>query len=172
MSLAVALYTAALALPLPGYAQETTDDRAARLTVIALAIAAETERADEWAPGWTRQDWAWGVFTIAWYESGRFALRVHNGKLRGDQRRSVCLVQRMHGSERLVGVDLESTRRCIAEGLRVMVMHRDRCGAGPASPYTMSQVIGAFGTGYSCRGNIKFAARRSWTWARLRNNPS
>lgn len=168
MSLAVKLYTAALALPLPYSAPECTTVRAERLAVIALAIDAETERADEWAPGWSRSDWAWAGFAKTWAESGRFDVRVHDGRRRGDGGRSTCLGQIMNGGSKLVGVSLEQTRKCYHEVFRIMLLHRERCSVGPANTHNVSRLFGAYGTGYTCRGDMRWAERRAWQWQRLR----
>lgn len=175
--LAVALFTAALAGPVPYYppsrCPETGAQRAERLAVIALSIDAETVDADDWAPGWRREDWAWGAFVKMRAESRFFAVEVHDGRARGDRGRSVCLGQIMDGGERLVGVDYASTRRCVHEVLRHMVIHRERCRVGPASLLAVASVYVGYGTGGQCRPDYRakhggrFGLRRAAEWARL-----
>mgnify|MGYP006908298693 CR=1 FL=1 len=176
--LAVALFTAFLAGPQPYYppgrCPETGAERAERGAVIALAIDAETRDADEWAPGWSRGDWAWAAFVKMSAESRFFAIEVHDGRARGDNGRSVCLGQIMGGGERLVGTDYASTRRCVHEVLRHMQLHRERCRVRRATPTGIARVFAGYGTGHSCdpdfvsrHGGGRFARRRAAEWALL-----
>lgn len=168
MTLAVALYTAALTLPPPYRLHESTDERALRLATIAMAIDAETEGADDWSPGWSREDWAWLVFAKAWHESGRFDVRVHDGRLRGDDGRSVCVGQIMNGGDRLVGVDYDATRACVRESLRHLTLHTSRCRVGPATQTAATRVYSGYGTGHSCSATMRWAQSRAWLWSTLR----
>lgn len=180
MSLAVALYTAALAGPLPYYppgrCPETGAQRAERMATIALAIDAETERAGEWAPGWTRADWAWMVFVKLRAESRFFSVEVHDGRARGDRGASVCLGQIMGGGPELVGTGLDNTRRCVHEALRHMQIHRERCRVRSATPRGVAVVFAGYGTGHSCnpdfvsRHSGRFARRRAAAWEVLRRS--
>ncbi len=180
MNLAVALYLAALAGPLPyyppGQCPETGAERALRMATIALAIDAETERADEWAPGWTREDWAWAAYAKTWAESRRFAVEVHDGRKRGDNGKSVCVGQIWGGGDVLVGTDLAATRRCYHEVFRHMLIHRERCRVGAASPTAVATIFAGYGTGHSCnpdfasRHSGRFARRRATAWDRLRSH--
>lgn len=170
-ALAVALWAAALALPEPWYppgrCPETHAERAERLTVIALAIEAETEDADLWAEDWTREDWAWAAFAKTWAESGRFRLEVHDGRRRGDNGKSVCLGQIMHGGESLVGTSLEATRRCYREVFRHLQLHQQRCRVFVPTVTGVSRVFAGYGTGHSCSATRSWAVRRAAMWGRL-----
>lgn len=176
--LAVALFTAYLAGPMPYYppgrCPETGAERAERGAVIALALDAETVDADDWAPGWRREDWAWGAFVKMRAESRFFAVEVHDGRARGDRGQSVCLGQIWGGGRELVGTDFESTRRCVHEVLRNMVIHRERCRVLSPTPDGIARVFSGYGTGHSCdpdfvsrHGGGRFARRRAAEWARL-----
>lgn len=167
MTLAVALYTAALALPMPARSSETGAARAERMATIALAIDAETADADAWRDGWTRADWAWAAFAKAWHESGRFDLRVHDGRVRGSLGER-CLGQIMVATDAIVGTDYDSTRACVRESLRILRLHAARCRVGAAGVAAVTRVYSGYGTGGSCSATARWSSRRAWMWARLR----
>lgn len=173
MNIAAALFVAALAAPAPYYApgswQETYAARAERLATIALAIDDATADAGKWRAGWTRADWAWLVYTKAWSESGRFDLRVHDGRLRGDRGRSVCLGQILGGSPALLGIGYDATRACIGETLRILRLHAERCRVGSASRAAAARIYAGYGTGYSCAPTISWARRRAALWEKWRS---
>lgn len=167
MSLAVALYTAALALPPPYRLHEQPSERAERLAVIALALAEETRDADDWTPGWSREDWAWLAFSKLWHESGRFDVKVHDGRRRGSAGEA-CLGQIMTGGGPLVGTGYDETRACVRESLRILALHASRCQVGPATRTAATRVMAGYGTGYSCSATMRWTQSRAWLWAKLR----
>lgn len=171
MTLATLLFLAALRLPEPhyppGHCPETGAQRAARLSVVALAIEAETTEADAWHEGWSRADWAFAAFTKTWWESGRFRLEVHDGRKRGDNGQSVCLGQVMGGGAELVGTDFESTRRCYREVLRILHLHQMRCRVWEASIAGVARVFSGYGSGYSCSARWSSSRERAGMWWRL-----
>jgi hypothetical protein len=150
---------------------ETPDERLERLATIMIAISIESKTtAPGW--GWSNDDAAWAAFTKMYFESGRFALSVHNGKRRGDGGRSVCLGQIMNGGDDLVGTDIESTRRCVRRVMDILGTHHNRCVYGSKPNVSaMSSVYAGYGTGHSCDPKLKFAARRAWLWWKLRKFP-
>lgn len=171
-ALGLAIWYAALQAPAPWYppgrCPETSAERAERLTVIATAIDLETHDADIWAEGWEREDWAWAAFAKTWHESRRFALEVHDGRLRGDRGASVCLGQIMHGGESLVGTSLEATRRCYREVFRHLQLHQRRCRVFVPTVTGVARVFSGYGSGYSCSASWSWAVRRAAMWERLR----
>jgi len=174
MGIGAAVLWAALALPHPVCSHgacESGSERFGRLVTIATAIELETEGADEWLSGWTRQDWAAAALVKTWAESGRFDRRVHEGSRRGDAGRSWCLGQVMGGGKRLAGIGLEPTRACYRETLRILLLHACRCRVGPASQTAVARTFGGYGTGYSC-SVLPWAGRRAWMWQRVRGSLS
>jgi hypothetical protein len=166
------LFLAALRLPEPYYppgaCPETGAQRALRLSVIALAIEAETADADGWHEGWSREDWAWMALVKTWWESGRFRLEVHDGRKRGDHGRSVCVGQIMNGGPDLVGTDYESTRRCYREVLRILHLHQMRCRVWAPTAGGVTRVFSGYGSGYACSSEWSSSRQRAGMWARLR----
>lgn len=193
------LMSVVLKMPGPHYPKgknpETNEQRAKRLQMIVRSTIDESKVAkgthgEEWI--WSRDDLAWAAFVKMWWESGRFSLKVHNGKYRGDGGRSVCLGQIMHGSKKLVGTDPESTRKCVAKVMSILILHQNRCLLkSTPSAWAMSVIYAGYGTGYSCNANtymikkdyhgnpllnkkgepIKdyWARNRGWMWWQMRN---
>jgi hypothetical protein len=179
---------------MPGENPETIEQRETRLTMISEVIAEQAPIAKkQFGWFWSSDDLALAAFTKTWYESGRFKLNVHSGKARGDHGKSVCLGQIMNGKKDLIGVDRQSTSRCINEVMKHLSMHQKRClnEKTPASQFAMAKVFAGYGTGYSCdasawmpikdssgqkvtdqNGNIvkdHWAAQRARTWWKLRS---
>jgi hypothetical protein len=173
MTLAVSIFVAALSLPGPWYppgrCPEADAQRAERLAVIALALAAETHDADDWAEDWLRADWAWAAFVKTWHESRRFAVEVHDGRKRGELG-EVCLGQIMGGGDDLAGTDIESTRRCYREVLRLLQLHRQRCLVRVPSIAGVTQIFSGYGSGYSCSSSWLWAQQRAAMWGRLQRS--
>lgn len=145
----------------PKRIEETQEQRAKRVKLIidaSFAALAETQAVSNWA----YEDEALLTATVMkmFHESGRFSLAVHDGRKRGDSRKSVCLGQIMHGSEDLVGTDFESTKRCASEVMRHLVIHQNRClkhsKPGKMNVWLIAKVYAGYGTGHSCDGNIFF----------------
>lgn len=141
---------------------ESAEQRSDRIQMIADLVAEEAiQRSEEFGWYWSPEDLAMAAFTKMWYESGRFRLKVHNGKIRGDHGKSVCLGQIMHGGNKLVGTDRDSTRRCIVEVMRHLVKHQRRClnpNYAP-SPWSIAKVFAGYGTGHSCSEGAYMAVK-------------
>lgn len=169
----------------PGKAKETPEERRVRISMIADVIATQAPlSAAEHGWRWSTSDLALAAFTKTYYESGRFNIDIHNGHVRGDHGKSVCLGQIMFGGNTLVGTDRAATQRCIAEVMRHLIMHQRRClnENSKPSPWTMAKVFAGYGTGYSCdpdewmpkkdeHGDIvkdHWARNRAATWWTLR----
>lgn len=172
---------------------ETIEQRRERIQMIAdvVEMLAPIEKA-EFGWVWSSDDLALAAFTKMWYESGRFRLKVHNGTIRGDHGKSVCLGQIMYGGNKLVGSDRESTVRCVIEVMRHLVKHQRRClnEVTPPSAWAIAKVFAGYGTGHSCSEGawmpVKdeggsavlnpqgqavrnyWARARSYTWATMR----
>lgn len=150
MNLAAILFAAAISLPAPLQPEdESSAHRRWRLWTIAVAAADVAERSS-----WPAREMGVALLTKAWFESGRFALAVHDGRLRGDSGGSVCLGQVSIGSgvvsyqewRRLTGTDYRSTRRCLAASARALEAARWHCRAG-----TVFAAFSLYATGKSCR---------------------
>lgn len=161
---------------------ETPQDRLVRIRMIADVVAEQAPvSAAELGWYWSSDDLALAAFTKMWHESGRFRLKVHNGTIRGDNGRSVCLGQIMYGGKRLVGTDRDSTKRCITEVMRHLITHQRRClnEVTKPSPWAIAKVFAGYGTGHSCKENVTmpannktgrsyWARERSYTWWQMR----
>jgi hypothetical protein len=141
---------------------ETIPERRERLRLIVRALMLELPeakglRGEEWF--WTQEELAWVTFTKIYHESYWFSLDVHNGELRGDRGKSVCLGQIMRGEEELVGTDMESTRRCLKRVIAYLVMHQNGCLAKQAKPssWSVARIYAGYGTGRTCDA-------RHWMW--------
>jgi len=188
---ATQMFNVAKALPAPWHGKgkkvyETSTQRLRRVQMITRVIAEESTNeqfTDGWR--WSADDLGWAVFTMTWFESGRFRYSVHAGLWRGDAGRSVCLGQIMNGGNKLVGTDETHTRACIRAVERIMIMHQRRCLWKTAKPsqWTMAKVFAGYGTGYSCSakvvrvikqkdGSVKkiyWALRRAGLWQQARS---
>lgn len=170
----------------PGKEIETEQQRRDRIAMIADVTATQAPiSAEEHGWRWSANDLALAAFTKMYYESGRFNLLIHQGKVRGDHGHSVCLGQIMNGGNRLVGDDRESTTRCVAEVMRHLILHQRRClnENTPPSSWAMAKVFAGYGTGFSCsantwmpkkdeKGNLvkdHWALERAATWWKLRS---
>lgn len=157
---------------LPGKSPETPDQRSSRLNMISDVIAVEAPKitgTKGW--WWTPDDLAWAAFIMTYHESSKFHLKVHDGRLRGDKGRSVCLGQIMLGSKDLVGTDRASTERCIDKTMEFLVMHQHRCLHPKMKPgaWSVSMIYAGYGTGHSCSATIGWAQSRAWSWWLVRN---
>lgn len=139
-------------------ADETPEERKERVTTIVDAIMlelphAEGLRGERWF--WGDKELAWATYTKLWWESGRFSLKVHDGRKRGDRRKSVCLGQIMKGEESLVGTSLENTRNCVRRVMSFLVMHQVGCLGPTAKPsiYSLARIYAGYGTGRTCDAN-------------------
>lgn len=182
---------------MPGEEPETDEERETRLHMIIDAIidaASETvvdDNGNEWR--WSKSDLAWAAWTKMYHESAHYKIEIHNGKIRGDHGKSVCLGQIMGGSEALVGTDYDSTKRCVQRVMSILAYHQNRClyqSTGP-SVRAVAKIYAGYGTGHSCdpkkwrairdtEGNILkdvngeprreyWALERANMWWRLRN---
>ena len=174
-NLAWKMFAITLALKGPGYGvnndhmPETKQQYVDRVATISTAIAIESaDHAPDW--GWGIDSMAWNTYTTAFHESGRFNVRVHDGRWRGDNGRSVCLGQIMSGGEELVGIDMASTRRCVSEIMRILKMHKNRCLAKNAkeSMWAVGRIYAGYMTGHSCDPKVKFVSGRMYTWNKVR----
>lgn len=167
----------AVSLPGPWNAEEVGQPREERIQMIVDVIVTQSHISvnDGWY--WSVEDLAWATLTKTWYESGRWRKAVHDGRMRGDKGKSVCLGQIMNGHKRLVGTDRESTQRCIAEVMRHLIIHQNRCLNEHSRPsvWSMAKVFSGYGTGHSCSAEHKNKAGELWalqranTWKRLKN---
>lgn len=168
MTFLARLLAAALLLPPPYYnpgaEPETTAQREARIEVIVTAAVSESAAIEEW-PG-THEDLAAALLAVTWYESRRWALEVHEGKARGDKGASLCLAQIWTYDRSLIGTSPEATRRCFRRAAEILALHARRCGVQKINQYQMSRLLGAYGTGRTCRV-MGWADKRARLWAKL-----
>lgn len=108
----------------PGKAPETAAQREERVSAIIRAADA-VEDPPEW-PG-THDELVAALLAVSWYESGRWRLEVHDGRVRGDHRRSVCLAQVHGGGDDLVGTDFEATVRCFRRAAEIFASNSSVC---------------------------------------------
>lgn len=144
--------------------QETEPEALERWATIAVAVEAVAKRPPV--------EWRWGgavgelqltraLVTIARHESA-FWRSVHEGRLRGAQG-EVCLEQIQtktawafgYDPETLVGVDRESTERCLRVGAIVLAKARDaaerKAGCADVMRYSWFQgAIAIYGSGAGC----------------------
>ena len=151
-------------LPGPYYVKEknpeTLEERALRMKMISSILAEESFTHPGWQ--WDATDLGWAAFVKTWNESARFKIEVHNGKMRGDHGKSVCLGQIMNGGEELVGVDEASTRRCISRVMDILIQHQIRCVDGYAPGFiAMADIFSGYGTGRSCKSSVFFYRKDS-----------
>lgn len=157
---------------------ESIEERIDRVKLIALATTLELRNSEKLNWIWDSEDLAISGFSKMWHESGRFSYDVHTGKKRGDKGKSVCLGQIMNGGEDLVGTDLESTRRCVAQVFKHISLHANRClkytPNTPPSVWAMAKAYAGYGTGHSCNADIFIFTNEEKTkkryWARERAN--
>lgn len=148
---------------LPSQAPETPAERTARITTIVTA-AVDVDIAPEW-PG-TRGEMAAALLALTWYESRRWALEVHDGRVRGDHRHSVCLAQVWTRDETLVGTSYEATRRCMQRAAEILVLHAGRCRVRRLDFYGAAVLVTAYGRGRGCTP-ARWAEERVRLWQRF-----
>lgn len=142
----------ATTLPGPYVDSEDHDSRISRIKTISRIIAEESFVHINWQ--WSPRDLGLATFVKTWNESLRFKLEVHNGKMRGDHGKSICLGQIMNGDKSLVGVDEVSTRKCISRVIDILIMHQIRCtNHKPPALWWMASIYAGYGTGHSCDPN-------------------
>jgi hypothetical protein len=168
MSFLARLLAAALLLPppyySPGHEPESPAERAARIEVIVTAAMDEAAATEEW-PG-THEELASAILAVTWYESRRWALEVHEGRVSGDRGSSICLAQIWSKNRALVGTSPEATRRCFRRAADILALHARRCGIRRIDREAMAHVLGAYGTGRTCHG-MAWARQRAGLWASL-----
>lgn len=156
-------------------AQEAPEARAARLAVIAQAIA---ETAAEPPVGWRAGSWelAAALAKNSYDEGQRWHPDVHSGRRRGDHGRAACLNQIWaHYAwfpraewRASMGTDLEATRVCMRGAARILAHYSTRCTQPWMGVETrLSYIFAGYGTGLSC--NPK---GRPWAYARARGAAS
>ena len=168
MSFLARLLAAALLLPppyySPGHEPETSAERAARIEMIVTSAISEAEATEDW-PG-TREELASALLAVTWYESRRWALEVHEGRVSGDHGSSICLAQVWSHNRALVGTSPEATRRCFRRAADIMTLHARRCGLQRIDREQMARLLGAYGTGRTCH-IMPWARQRATLWASL-----
>ncbi len=149
------LLAAALSLPAPWTKTpvETPEQYQARLDTIAKAIAIE-------APNKLTAV----TVLVVWYDESRFDRRIHAGEEHPiwtqDVGRARCLGQ-LHVSglvpraqwERLVGLDIDATRRCARATVRVLLAQRRLCRARGTPG--LAQTLAAYASGVTCRPDAR-----------------
>lgn len=170
---------------------ETADEARSRLETIARALDAVSLEATAAEPGerplwpWPRRELVAGLLAIARHESG-FRRDVHEGvgpAALGDcsagrdgvrRCRSVCLVQVQTGGldaqrgrwlgRNLVGLDVESTSRCLRAGAELLARSRWSCARGGGAWFAPS--VALYGSGVSCGTRRPWVQRRAETYRR------
>ncbi len=171
---------------------ETAEEARARLEVIARAIETASAEATTAEPGerplwpWPRRELVAGLLAIARHESG-LRRDVHEGvghAALGDcsrgrdgvrRCRSVCLVQVQTGGldtrrgawlgRDLVGLDVDSTRRCLTAGAELLARARWSCARSSEAWFAPS--VALYGSGVSCGTRRAWVQRRAATYARV-----
>ncbi len=168
MTFLARLLAAALLLPPPyyppGHEPETAAERAARIEMIVTVAVQEANATEDW-PG-TPEDLAAALLTVTWHESRRWALEVHEGRVRGDGGASICLAQIWSRDRSLAGSSREATRRCFRKAADILVLHARRCGIVRMDEHGIARLLGAYGTGRTCHV-MPWARKRARIWARL-----
>lgn len=170
---------------------ETPDEARARYATIARALELVSAEATT-APAGDRPLWPWprrelvaGLLTISRHESG-FRRDVHEGvgaSALGDcstgrdgvrRCRSVCLVQVQTGGldgrrgawrgVDIVGIDVESTARCLRAGAELLARSRWSCARSSADWFAPS--VALYGSGVSCGTGRAWVQRRVATYRR------
>lgn len=170
---------------------ETPDEARARYATIARALEAVSAEATT-APAGERPLWPWprwelvaGLLSIVRHESA-FRRDVHEGvgpRALGDcstgrdgvrRCRSVCLVQVQTGGLDgrrgpwrgldLVGIDAESTARCLRAGAELLARARWACVRRAADWFAPS--VALYGSGVSCGTRPAWVQRRAATYRR------
>jgi hypothetical protein len=159
------LLTLALFVPQPENERrrETPEQRAARVAVIAEAIAEavnQTVMTGRW-PGARRRELAAAALATAIRESGGLALKVHNGEKRGLVG-EVCYMQ-INVTNRpgyagfkfneLVGVDNQSSLRCALAGVRTLARARANCRGKVPPSELLGGVLSQYLRGSRCNTN-------------------
>lgn len=170
---------------------ETADEGRARYETIARALEAVSLEATTPAAGerplwpWARRELVAGLLTIARHESG-FRRDVHEGvgpAALGDcstgrdgvrRCRSVCLVQVQTGGldgrrggwlgRDLVGLDVDSTSRCLRAGAELLSRSRHACARGGD---WFAPSVALYGSGRSCSTRPAWVQRRAATYRRV-----
>jgi len=168
MTFLARLLAAALLLPppyySPGHEPETAPERAARIEIIVSSAISQAEATEGW-PG-TKEELATAILAVTWYESRRWALEVHEGRVRGDKGASICLAQIWSHDHALVGTSREATDRCFRRAADILVLHAKRCGLRRIDRWEMARLLGAYGTGRTCH-SMPWARKRAGLWATL-----
>jgi len=172
--------------------RESEAEARARYTTIARALDAVSLEATT-APEGERPIWPWprrelvaGLLTIARHESG-FRRDVHEGvgpaalgdcsRRRDGSRtcRSVCLVQVQTGGldgrrggwlgRDLVGIDPESTARCLRAGAELLARSRWSCARSGGEWF--APTVALYGSGVSCGTRRAWVQKRAATYRRV-----
>ena len=147
------ILAAMLAWPANHTDDESPEERQVRIETTAASVARSVDLAamtGRWPAGRSRLELAAHTVSAIRYESGWLSLRVHTGEALGDmdesgeRRGSYCLMQINSGSGRpvksLVGIDQESTQKCVWVGVQMLTWSRRRCASrgwiGTASMHT------------------------------------
>jgi hypothetical protein len=157
----LAILTLALSWPAPFHSPEPRPDYEARVATIVQAAELESRSTAE----------ALSILVLTYRESG-WRRDVHDGTTLGDRGAASCLAQvHPHAKDwhQLPGIDLDSTRRCIAAGLRVLRYTSSVCGRGWVGVARMAHAFEGYASG-KCRApsHESTSRARAWEWAMVR----